>query len=271
MLLTIQTKQKIKRFIAGTYGLLSHERAGSLSVILNYHSIHPSHETSTRPDDFMRQMGYLKTHFSVISLSDFYTMRTTAKDSPGNIAVVTFDDGYKDNYEYAFPVLKNLGLPATIFLTTGFINGEIDITKECKSYRGLDHLEWSHIKEMREHGIYFGAHTHSHPILTELPLDKAAAEIIQSKQVLEEKLGEPVTHFAYPLGQSGTFNDSIINLLKKHGFDLTCSTIWGTDNDSTSMFALHRIRIDGVDSMEDFIAKVNGHWNFINFIQTRNR
>jgi peptidoglycan/xylan/chitin deacetylase (PgdA/CDA1 family) len=269
MTLIVKTKQKIKRSIAGVSGLLGRDSARRLSVILNYHSVHPTHETSTRPEDFLQQMEYLKAHFNVISLSDFYRMRTAGRDLPAHIAMVTFDDGYRDNYDHAFPVLRRLDLPATIFLTTGFVNGEIDITQECKSYGGLDHLKWTQIKEMSNHGVYFGAHTHRHPILTKLPLDKADAEILRSKQVFEEKLGGPVRHFAYPLGQPGTFNTAIMNILKKHGFDLSCCTIWGTDNNNTDLFALQRIRIDSVDTMRDFIAKVNGHWNFINFIQMR--
>lgn len=244
------------------------DKSRALSVILNYHSIHPTHLTSTRPGDFLEQMEYLKSHFTVISLADFYGLRTKKQSLLGKLAVITFDDGYRDNYDYAFPILKKLGLPATIFLTTGFVNGEIDITRECKSYCGLPHLEWRQIKEMRENGIGFGAHTHSHPILTEIPLGEAEREVLVSKQVLEESLGATVNHFAFPLGQPRTFNEPIIGLLKKHGFELACSTIWGSDNGSTDLFALRRVRIDGCDSMCDFSAKVNGRWDYILHFQT---
>jgi peptidoglycan/xylan/chitin deacetylase (PgdA/CDA1 family) len=165
--------------------------------------------------------------------------------------------------------LKSRNLPATIFLTTGFVKGDIDITKGCKSYYGLDHLNWEQIEEMKECGISFGAHTHSHSILTEVPLDTAEKEIVESKQVLEERLGEPVRHFAYPLGQPRTFNKAIADLLANNGYDLACSTIWGSDNRNTNMFALQRVRIDGCDSMRDYIDKVNGRWDFIFHFQTR--
>ena len=247
--------------------MLGSNHARSLSVILNYHSVHPTHGTSTRPEDFLKQMQYLETNFTVISLSDFYEIRTRNGKLPVKSAMITFDDGYRDNYDYAYPVLKKLGLPATIFITTGFVNDDIDITKGCRDYCGLDHLDWLQVKEMSENGIQFGAHTHSHPILTEITPSEVEKEIIRSRQLLEEKLEKQPSHFAYPLGQPRTFNSAIIEILKRHNFNLACSTIWGTRNNNRNIFALYRVRIDGCDSMEDFIAKVNGHWNFVQLFQ----
>jgi peptidoglycan/xylan/chitin deacetylase (PgdA/CDA1 family) len=262
-----QFRQSIKRFLAGTYRLVCSSQDQKSSVILNYHSVHPAHKFATLPDDFLTQMRYLKNNFTVISLSDFYDMRAGTKALPVKSAMITFDDGFRDNYEYAYPVLKELGLPATIFLATGFVNGDVDITAGWKDYNGLDHLDWSQVKEMSENGIHFGAHTHSHPILTEISLNEVEQEIIQSKKMLKNKLGKPPKHFAYPLGQSKTFNSLIMDLLKKHDYNLACSTIWGTRNENTNMYALQRIRIDNCDSLKDFIAKINGHWNFVTFFQ----
>jgi len=266
-MLTIQSKQRVKRLIASAFGLFGTSYTQNLSVILNYHSIHPSHAYSTSPADFLEQMQYVKTNFTVMSLSELYEMRSRKARLPARAAVITFDDGFKDNYEYAYPILKELGLSATIFLTTGFVNGDIDITKKWEDYCGLGHLDWHQVKEMSENGIYFGAHTHSHPVLTGIALSEAEWEIVQSKQILEEKLGESPKHFAYPFGQQNTYNSSIIEILKKHGFELACSTNWGTRNDDTDIFALPRVRIDSCDSLVDFIAKINGHWNFINLFQ----
>jgi len=262
---SIQTKQKIKRFSAKIFRrALSKQR---LSIILNYHSVHPQNAYSTKPPDFLKQMEYLTGEFNIVSLPEFYRIRYDKKDLPEKLAMVTFDDGYKDNYKYAFPILNKYGIKATIFVTTGFVNDEIDITKDHIAYRGLKPLSWEQIKEMSKSGLSFGAHTHTHPILTEISLESAEKEIIQSRNVLKERLGDSIELFAYPLGQPKTFNTQIIGLLKKHHFKLACSTIWGSDNTNTDIFALHRIRIDAGDTMEDFKAKVNGHWNFIRLIQ----
>lgn len=266
MRFTVENKQSIKRCIAAVSRFIGGS-TGNTSVILNYHSIHPTHLASTRPDDFESQMEYVKANFTVVSLSEFVAMRVTNEWTGNKLAMITFDDGYLDNYEYAYPVLRRLGLPATIFITTAFVNGEMDITRNFPEYCGLKPLNWSQVKEMRENKICFGTHTHTHPILTRISPCEAEAEILLSKQILENQLKEPVRHFAYTLGQPATFNKTIIDLLEKHDFELACSTIWGTDNRLTDIFSLHRIRVDDCDSMDDFIAKINGSWNFIRYFQ----
>lgn len=265
-MLSIAAKQSIKRFIAKTTkSFISNNK--KLSVILNYHSIHPTHKFATKPDDFASQMKYIASNFSTISLSDFYKMRTTKRDLSGRLAMVTFDDGYEDNYYYAFPILKEFEIQATIFVTTGFVEGDVDIAKKDRTYSGLKPLTWGQITEMKEWGVSFGAHTHTHPILTQVSLKSAEDEIIKSKDILESRLKAPVALFAFPLGQPSTINDDIIELLKKHGFKLACSTIWGLDNSVTDLFALLRIRIDAVDTFDDFKEKINGNWDFIRWIQ----
>jgi peptidoglycan/xylan/chitin deacetylase (PgdA/CDA1 family) len=267
----VELKQSIKRFIAKFLKPLSDKKDKNLSVILNYHSIHPEHRAATRPGDFTKQMEYLSSNFKVISLMDLYEMRMRRKELPERIAVVTFDDGYEDNYKYAFLILKKFGIKATIFVTTGFIEGIVDIAKRDKTYSGLKPLTWAQITEMNEWGITFGSHTHTHPILTHIPFKDAEDEIVKSKEILERKLGRTVATFAFPLGQPKTFNNAIISLLKKHSFKLACSTIWGHDNSATDLFSLHRIRIDTCDTFEDFIDKVNGKWDFIRWIQSIKR
>jgi peptidoglycan/xylan/chitin deacetylase (PgdA/CDA1 family) len=261
------SKQSLKRLLKKAVKPFIYKNKKKLSVILNYHSVHPTHEFATKPDDFLLQMEYLKSNFTIVSLHEFYNMRATGVSLPERLAMVTFDDGYEDNYTYAFPVLKQLGLTATVFITTGFINGEVDITEKHGTYQELKALTWEQIMEMRAYGITFGAHTHTHPILTEISFDSAEREICQSKEIIEDKLGEPAELFAYPLGQRKTFNRAIISLLKRHGFKLACSTLWGCDNSNTDLFALNRVRIDAFDTFDDFREKVNGHWDFIKLIQ----
>jgi len=264
-MISLEKKQALKRVIAKIARPFINNK--KLSVILNYHSVHPTHIFATKPDDFREQMEYIGSNFKVVSLYELYEMRISNSDLPDKLAVITFDDGYEDNYEYAFPILKRLGLPATIFLVTGFINGEIDIAKRDRTYSGLSPLKWQQILEMREEGITFGSHTHTHPILTDILLKDAENDIVYSKKILENKLNEPIKMFAYPLGQRKTFSSSVIEILKKHNFELACSTLWGCDNSCTDIFSLHRIRIDACDTMNDFKEKVNGDWDFIRWAQ----
>ncbi|RJQ17502.1 MAG: polysaccharide deacetylase family protein [Nitrospiraceae bacterium] len=263
----LETKQIIKRYTGKFITAFSLNKSTKLSVILNYHSVHPTHNFATTPNDFLQQMEYLVANFTMVSLPDFYKLRIAGKSLPDRLAIITFDDGYEDNYTYAFPVLKQFGIKATVFLTTGFINGEVDITEKDGTYQDLKALTWEQVREMRGDGISFGAHTHTHPILTEISLDQAEGEISRSKKILEEKLGEPAGLFAYPFGQPKTFNRNIIDLLKKHGFKSACSTLWGCNNSNVDIFSLNRIRIDACDTFHDFKEKVNGKWEFIKWIQ----
>ena len=267
MILSVANRQFLKRLIS-RYLSSFFTADKKLSIILNYHSIHPTHHSSTRPHDFEQQMTYLKSEFTVISLSEFQTLRETNVSLPDKLAVITFDDGYEDNFQYAFPILKKMGLPATIFISTGFVDGDVDITQRYFTYRGLRPLTWDQIRDMQKNGISFGCHTDTHQILAEISVLEGNKEISLSKDKLEKQICDPVVHFAYPLGQPHTFNAGVKELLKENGFLLSCATIWGSDNSDTDMFALQRIRIDTVDSMTDFIDKVHGKWDFIYYIQT---
>ena len=264
---SIGTKRLIKRFIAAMVKPYVGRQNGKLSVILNYHSIHPTHKFATKPEEFYQQMEYLKSNFCVVSLLDFYELRKTARNIPDKLAMITFDDGYEDNYEYVLPILSKFGIKATVFVTTGFINGEIDIAKEHITYCGLRPLTWEQIRQMSKSGISFGAHTHTHQILANVSRENAEEEISKSKRILENELGQSIDMFAYPFGQHGTFNQQIIELLRKHHFKLACSTIWGSDNSNTDILALRRIRIDAIDTMDDFKQKVNGYWDFVKYFQ----
>ena len=266
-----ESKQSIKRSIAKFIATFSDKKDKNPSVILNYHSIHPAHKYATKPEDFSTQMEYMSANYTVISLHDLHEMKISKRYFSSKLAMITFDDGYEDNYEYAFPVLKQLGLPATIFLTSGFITGEVDIAIRDSTYNELKPLRWEQIFEMRDNGIKFGSHTHTHPILTEHSLEDAEKEIIHSKEIIEDKLNESVVLFAYPLGRPKTFNGSIIALLKKHSFELACSAVWGHLKSNADIYALPRIRIDSCDTLSDFKDKIYGRWEFVKWIQMLKR
>jgi peptidoglycan/xylan/chitin deacetylase (PgdA/CDA1 family) len=266
---TVAAKRIVKRSFARTAGrFLAGNRRGGGLAILNYHSVHPDHPAATRPADFARQMDFLSRTHRVISFRDYLDVRSGASTIPEPCVIITFDDGYEDNYEYAFPVLREHGFPATIFLTTGFIDKAVDITEKPPAYyTGLRPLSWDRILEMKAYGIEFGGHTHTHPILTEIPGKDAEAEIVLCRRVLEDRLGEPPRFFAYPLGKRRTFDGEIIDSLVRNGFSLSCSASWGTDDWCGNLFALERIRVDAGDTILDFDDKLSGRWNWVRIIQ----
>jgi len=104
-------------------------------------------------------------------------------------------------------------------------------------------LSWEQIKEMKNYGISFGSHCMNHFILTKIPIQDAAFEIIQSKKVLEDKLGKEISFFAYPNGSMGDFNDQIIELLKDAGYSCACTLISGSNRVGVNLYELKRRNI----------------------------
>ena len=209
--------------------------------------------SNVSPRLFEKQIKFLLSRdFKVISLTQLVESLKGNSPLPPHSVVITFDDGYKNNFLHAYPILRKYDLPATIFLTTGFVNGNIEPGSYSMAYRELFSkcpnqakewlpLSWEEIREMSENGIDFGAHTVSHPRLTKIPLEKAREEIEESKREIEEKLGKEVKCFAYPYGD---YNEEIIELVKTAGFACAVTTHPFPISKLTNFYALGRIGID---------------------------
>ena len=262
----VSKKQKTKRALSQIfypYFLISHLlNHRPKFVVLMYHSVNPKHQCSIRPAQFEKQIKFIKENYLVFRLKNLLANQTM--QAKINVAI-TFDDGFQDNFTYALPLLKKYQMPATFFITTGFITQQLDITKDWNCYNGLKPLNPSQIKEMAKSGMDFGAHTHAHPILTKIPLAKAREEIKKSKEVLEKILEKHTYLFAYPQGQKNTFNDKTKNILKDYGFRIACTTIWGANSIHSDPLKLKRIRIDPEDNLRDLKNKIEGKWDYINF------
>ena len=189
-------------------------------LILAYHSISRNRKDalSVSAIEFEKQLKWLKNkNYKVVTIEEAIRMKNQKS------AVITFDDGYRDNYEIAFPILKKYGFNATIFIATDFIGTE-KIYHWDKDKIGLHGdeedfkiLNWDQILEMKRHGITFGSHSHSHKILTDIPLIETNEEIVTSKKIIEKKLNMKINIFCYP---EGKLNDEIINLVGNAGYKL---------------------------------------------------
>jgi peptidoglycan/xylan/chitin deacetylase (PgdA/CDA1 family) len=155
---------------------------------------------------------------------------------PDRSVVITFDDGYGSVYDEAFPVLQRYGMSATVFLTVG---GQIprDPADRLPSLHGRPMLRWCEIKEMQRLGIDFGAHTLTHPDLTRLPTGQVETEIRDSKAIIEDVLGTPVTCFAYPYGRY----DARSCRIARRYFLAACSDRLGLVTTTSDPHALERV------------------------------
>ena len=163
------------------------------------------------PENFKRQMKYLKDKgYKIISLDELVEGLKTGRRFPHNSVVITADDGYEDNYTYAYPVLKKYGFPATIFVIADFID-----TKK-------DFMSWDELREMSRHNISFGGHTKNHAYLPSIKKEGALWDETRGcKESIENRIGSNVDYFCYPLGG---FTGHVKQTVKKAGYKGACTT-----------------------------------------------
>jgi peptidoglycan/xylan/chitin deacetylase (PgdA/CDA1 family) len=223
--------------------------------IIMYHSVStkvpPGNVITVSAKTFERQIAFLKKHnYNVIPLeaaSDFITKR---KKTPPRTIVLTLDDGYKDNYTYAFPILKKYNFPATIFIILSEVGRS-------------DRLSWAEIKEMQSSGlITFGSHTISHPLLDFIKDNQELIkEISGSKKILEEQLGRKVNTFCYPMGR---FSDKARQAVIAAGYKIAVATNPGKKYPDNDIFVLKRLRIsENAGNLFVFWLETSGYYNFI--------
>jgi len=291
------------------------------AVILIYHQIvdgdsrsylHKGAAIHHQLKDFRAEMEFVRKWFRVISLDDVLSALRTETGFKKPSLAITFDDGYRDNYTLAYPVLRKLNVPATIYLTTGLIGTfkrtwvddieyallrarvdeftmpalfgnralairtlkqkeavnvrigealkrvsnarkselmaelfarlEVDPTLDDNRTRRM--LSWEEVREMSQNGISFAAHTSSHPILTQVPLDVARTEIFESKQKMEAELGKPVKHFAFPNGRHNDFSRELRDYCVSLGFETIATAEYGAvSRDSNPHYLLRLIPV----------------------------
>jgi peptidoglycan/xylan/chitin deacetylase (PgdA/CDA1 family) len=207
--------------------------------ILAYHSIDKSSSViSTSPNKFQAQMKYLKhTSVHVVSLKDIVTCIKDNKRLPPKAVAITFDDGFQNFYSVAYPVLREYGFTATVFLVPEYCGKNNQWDGQPDGIPILDLLDWHEINELACNGIDFGAHTMTHPNLSDLPLGTAVREIVGSKILIQDHLEKEIFFFAYPYGElNGSFKRIVED--KFYG---ACSTELGFVKSNSDIYSLPRI------------------------------
>jgi len=253
--------------------------------------------------EFKKQMEFIAEEYHPYSLDDAIES-IEADNIPDNAIVVTFDDGYRDNFQNAFPILRELPIPAVIFLATDAIGSDKCLwhdvvftafrTTQASTLRDFPHrgsvyslrntsdkvtaqraaleflwsvsederaegidrlveslevqhcekqrlmLSWDEVGIMYEHGISFGSHTVTHPILTGLSGARLRSEIVESKSLIEGRLNCNVRCFAYPIGRAQDFDQRAKAILKENGYRCAVTTMSGVNDSQRDLFELRR-------------------------------
>jgi peptidoglycan/xylan/chitin deacetylase (PgdA/CDA1 family) len=278
---------------------------------------------SATTESFYDQMRFARSNFDVISFEELRRIEMEGRRVPARALIITFDDGYRDNYTNAFPVLKEMRLTATIFLATAHIGERKLFWWDAISYaakhtpRGeallpeisaapfalrtpaerraladeilrwikqvpesmkrefleklaarleVDlsgwlaegmHLTWEEVNLMSRHGIEFGSHTVTHPILANVDEAQLEREIVESKQTIERKIGKPITAFAYPVGGRSRFNSLAQQAVARAGFSYAASYENGVAaTGDFDRYAMPRIHVERGQSLSLFRANL---------------
>jgi peptidoglycan/xylan/chitin deacetylase (PgdA/CDA1 family) len=242
-------------------------------VILCYHSVHPRHPfRSATPNMFSVHLAWLTEHCEVVPLRTLVAQREAPDNGKPQVAI-TFDDGHVDNYEYALPLLVQYRMPATFYVTTGYLNRDPGVLARFMALRGvtlseIEPLSWRQVREFVAAGMEIGAHTFSHPNLAELAPERLSREIAAPKAEIEDKLGREVESFAYPFGQLHLHvNRQAMAAAEAAGF-LTAVTASGRGlRPDDSLFGLPRFFAS--TSVEILASRIRGDWDLVGYLQER--
>lgn len=185
--------------------------------ILVYHGVGPFYPGASKhlktfgvePEMFERQMEYLKSQgYSTISFEQLNNRLLNNAKLPAKPVILTFDDGWENQYIYALPLLKKYNFAATFFVPVAII--------------GTPHyLNWQELREMQSAGMVIGSHTETHPFLDDVSDEKLKKELAKSKSMLESNLQKSIDVTAYPYGR---YNDKVLQAAKDAGYKMARST-----------------------------------------------
>ena len=204
-------------------------------------------QLTVTPTRFEQQLRVLQSERCVLGLSE-------ALKSEKSSVVITFDDGYLDNYVEAAPLLKKHNLPALIYLTSDFVDQNASHPR-YKTQERL-HMDWAEVHALQSDGLVsFGSHTCTHPMLSELSHADSKREIVDSKQRLEDKLGTEAISFAYP---NGNYGEREVDFVREAGYQHAVTVKPGVNRAGADPLQLRRTEVTDRDAAQEFAAKLDG-------------
>lgn len=237
------------------------KRIRSQTAILMYHAFSDVNERASRfvvPVELLaQQLEWLKNHdYQFISLQEYVRCLRQHRLPPARAVIVTLDDGYTDNLSLALPVLKQYGVPATLFVVSHKV-GQVNDWDNTSELHGRALLDWSELKIMAHAGIEIGAHSRTHAAMVNLSEQQVYDQISGSRAELARALEIPILLFAYPYGES---NDQVQAVAERAGLLGSCTVKRGLNTIATPPQELRRIEIRGTDSLREFARRLNRGW-----------
>ncbi len=213
--------------------------------VLMYHQIgdEKDNDAVISPARFNEHMEYLhKNGYSTLSLDELDAYLSGGLELPAKPVVLTFDDGYRDTYEIALPVLKSYGFKSTLFIPAASADRR---------------LSWQELKEMKAAGMAVASHSYTHRELAAMSPAEQLTEIVKSKESLDSNLGQDTKYFCYP---DGSFDGTTLKLLREKGFRLAVTINPGWVKRGDNPLTLKRVWVGnavGVRQLEERLTKEN--------------
>ncbi len=202
-------------------------------------------DLTTSPENFKAQLQYLtEAGYHTITLTDLYLHLTQGYPLPEKPIVLTFDDGYRDAYEVAFPLLLDYGFTGTFF-----------VLATPAHFESPDYLTWAQMKEMSDAGMEIQSHGRDHVDLRGRSYDYLVYQTRGIQEAIQYHTGRLPRFFCYP---SGRYDANVIAVLKSADYWGAVTTEWGNTHTRESLFEMPRMRIRGSDTLESFIGKLEG-------------
>ncbi|KAF1677808.1 polysaccharide deacetylase family protein [Bacillus sp. SKDU12] len=196
--------------------------------ILMYHSISSGNSLRVPKEEFEAHMKWLHENgYRTLTPKEAYLMLTQDKKPSEKCVLITLDDGYTDNYQDAYPVLKKYGMKATIFMIG-------------KSIGHKNHLTEKQMKEMAKHGVSIESHTIDHLELNGLTPEQQHSEMDDSKKLFDQMFHQQTSIISYPVGR---YNEETLKAAKDTGYQMGVTTEPGAASRDQGMHALHRVRV----------------------------
>lgn len=215
------------------------------TTILVFHRVdgrHPGNPLACAPELFEQYCKLLHDHFDPIGLDEL--LDRLARGRPiGNAVVVTFDDGYLDNHTTAAPILERWKIPATFFVTGNFIGSGHQAWWDIEQGVRSEWMDWDQVADLSQRGFLIGAHTMNHVDLGQVVGEKARREIQQSRESIEDHIGQRTSLFSYPFGRRKEFTESNRALVEELGFSCCLSAFGGSVRPNSNPFALPRLPV----------------------------
>lgn len=224
--------------------------------ILMYHRIAdiPGDRNTVHPRMLAEQLAYLKQQeYNSITLRDLELHLTAKTPLPPKPIILTFDDGYEDNFTNALPLLQEYGMKATVFVVAGWIGRN----NGWENYPGKPHcqvMSWEQLQQWQEAGMDIGSHTMNHSALSRLTNEEIKVELAISKNLLEEKLNREIEFLCYPYGD---FDQRVKETAQAVGYRGALAIFQGTSLWRNDLWSLRRVVISCRQPLKEFAWKVS--------------